>query len=297
MTVEDVSQHIGLHWHTIKEIDKKYLKRKYEKPRLRDVEYLAIDEIAYKKGHRYKTIVYDLSAGRAVYVGEGRKRESLSKFWKRLHASGARVKAVATDMWEPYWGSVVKHVPEAKVVFDLFHIVKQYNKELDQLRVQLYRGESDKRKKQLIRGSKWLVLRNEEHLSDVKNPKTKLTPREHLALALEINQPLAIAYYMKENLKLIWQQRDYRSAANTLAYWCEEAEVSGIDMLQKFAVKLRFYKTGILNWYHCPISTGKLEGFNNKIKVLKRKAYGYRDDDYFALRILSLHDSRHALMR
>ncbi len=297
MTIEDVSRHLGLHWHTIKEIDKRNLSVKYKKPRLRDVEYLAIDEIAYKKGHKYKTIVYDLSAGRAVYVGEGRKAKSLDTFWKRLHSSGARVKAVATDMWEPYWSSVSKNVPNAKVVFDLFHIVKQYNKDLDHLRVQLYKSEPDKRKRNIIRGSKWMVLKNETNLSDDKNPRTHLTPREHLDLALSINQPLATAYYMKENLKLIWQQKDYQSGLETFEYWCQQADESGIEMLQKFAEKLRYYKPGILNWYHHPISTGKLEGFNNKIKVLKRKAYGYRDDDYFALRILSLHDTRHALMR
>ncbi len=102
---------------------------------------------------------------------------------------------------------------------------------------------------------------------------------------------------MKENLKLLWTQKNYQAGKETLDYWCQQADSSGIPMLQKFAEKLRYYETGILNWYHCPISTSKLEGYNNKIKVLKRKAYGYHDDEYFALRILSLHDNRNALMR
>ena len=272
MTVVDVAKYVKMSWHTVKEIDKQFLERHYSKPRLKDCKYLAIDEIAYKKGHKYKTIVFDLERGCAVFVGEGRKAESLSKFWKRLKSSGAKVKAIATDMWEAYWGSVLTNLPGVQVVFDLFHIVKQYNQVLDGLRIGLYRQEKDLHKRNVIKGSKWLILKNEENLSDRKNEKTGLNQAEQLGQALSINQPLATAYYLKDELKEIWNQKNVKEAQQALDNWAKKAEASQLQPLKKFAALLKSHRTGILNWYKHPISTGPLEGFNNKIKVLKRKA-------------------------
>ena len=297
MTVKDVAAHLRMHWHTIKEIDKHYLEKHYSKPRLKDIEYLAIDEIAYKKGHKYKTVVFDLRESRAVFVGEGRKAEALDVFWKRLKSSGAKVKAVATDMWEAYWGSVIQHLPGVPVVFDLFHIIKQYHKCLDELRIQLYMQETNLNKRKLIKSSKWLLLTNPENLSEQMNPKTGLTPAQHLKEALSINLPLAAAYYLKEDLKGIWQQKDENAATEALNAWVAKAQATKLQPLKKFCNLLLGHKSGILNWYKHPISTGPLEGFNNKIKVLKRKAYGYRDSHYFQLKILALHENRYALMR
>lgn len=297
MTVEDVAMHLKMSWHTIKEIDKTYLKRHYGKPRLKDAQFLAIDEFAYKKGHKYKTIVYDLVRGCALYVGEGRKAEALQQFWKRLKCSGAKVKAVATDMWEAYWGSVIEHLPGALVVFDLFHIIKQYNKSLDDTRIGLYRQETDLNKRQLIKGTKWLLLKNEENINDQpKNGQSK-SEADKLEEALAINMPLAKAYYLKDELKQIWQKNNYKEASKALDQWIEKAETTKLVPLKKFCNLLRGHRSGILNWYKHPISTGPLEGFNNKIKVLKRKAYGYRDDEYFELKILSLHVNRYELLR
>jgi transposase len=297
MTVEDVSRHLKMSWHTIKEIDKRYLKQHFSKPRLKDVKYLAIDEFAYKKGHKYKTVVYDLEYGRALYVGDGRKTDALDKFWKRLKSSGAKVKAVATDMWEAYWGSVIRNLPEAVVVFDLFHIVKQYNKCLDDIRIGLYRQETDLNKRLLIKGTKWLLLKNEENLNQQITGTKQKNEVEQLAEALSINMPLATAYYLKDELKEIWRKPNIKEAAKALDSWITKGESTKLIPLQKFCNLLRAHRSGILNWHKHQISTGPLEGFNNKIKVLKRKAYGYRDEEYFELKILSLHISRYALLR
>ncbi len=297
MTVEDVSRHLKMSWHTIKEIDKTYLKQHYSKPRLKDSEYLAIDEFAYKKGHKYKTVVYDLQSGCALYVGEGRKAEALDKFWKRLKSSGAKVKAVATDMWEAYWGSVIRNLPGAIVVFDLFHIVKQYNKCLDDIRIGLYRQETDLNKRRLIKGTKWLLLKNQENLNQEKKSVNQKSEADQLAEALSINMPLATAYYLKDELKEIWKKPNIKEASKALDSWIAKAETTLLIPLKKFCNLLRGHRSGILSWFKHPISTGPLEGFNNKIKVLKRKAYGYRDEEYFELKILSLHINRYELLR
>jgi transposase len=297
MTIQDVARHLGMSWHTIKEIDKTYLIRHYSKPRLKDVEYIAIDEFAYKKGRKYKTVVYDLTEGRAIFIGEGRTSETLDPFWKKIRSSGAKLKAVSTDMCRAYWGSVLKNCPAAALVFDLFHIVKLYNTSLDDIRIMLYHQEKNIHKRQVIRSSKWVVLKNKENLSTDSKQEGKPSEVRQLQIALKVNEPLATAYYLKEELKEIWRQNDKKSAGLELEKWISKARSTGIRQLIKFAKTIETHRDGILSWYDYPISTGPLEGFNNKIKVLKRKAYGYRDDDYFALKILSLHETRYALLR
>ena len=297
MTIQDVALHLEMNWHTVKEIDKAYLNKHYSRPRLKDVEYIAIDEFAYKTGRKYKTVVYDLKEGRAIFVGDGRTSETLDPFWKKLRSSGAKLKAVSTDMCRAYWGSVKRNSPGSPVIFDLFHIVKLCNKCLDDIRIMLYHKEKDTHKRKVIRSSKWVVLKNKENLSNEVKKEGKPPEVEQLLEALRVNQPLAAAYYLKEELKQIWRQKTKRKAGLELKKWIVKARSIGLMHLDKFASTLEAHIPEILNWYDYPISTGPLEGFNNKIKVLKRKAYGYRDDEYFTLKILSLHQSRYALLR
>jgi transposase len=120
--------------------------------------------------------------------------------------------------------------------------------------------------------------------------------RDRLEEALDLNRPLAIAYYLKEDLRQFWEQESYHAASRFLTDWCARADASGIAILQKFANTLRSHRSGLLAWYSAPISTGPLEGINNKIKLLQRRAYGYRDLELFRLRILSLHTTRWELV-
>lgn len=297
MTIQDVAKHLKMSWHTIKEIDKAYLRRNFSKPRLKDVEYIAIDEFAYKKGRKYKTVVYDLKEGRAIFIGEGNTAETLNPFWKKLRSSGAKLKAVSTDMCRAYWGSVKKNSPGSPVIFDLFHIMQMCNKCLDDIRIMLYHKEKDIHKRKVIRSSKWVVLKNKVNLSNEVKKEGVPPEVEQLQLALKVNEPLAAAYYLKEELKEIWRQENKHKAGLELEKWIVKARSVGLAQLDRLAKSMESHRSEILNWYDHPISTGPLEGFNNKIKVLKRKAYGYRDDEYFALKILSLHQSRYALLR
>lgn len=290
MTVQDVSELLNISWGTVKNIDKEYLRKHYSKPVLKDVEFIAIDEFAFQKGHKYQTVVYDLKVGRVIYVGAGRAEESLDKFWRRLSHSSAKIKAVAMDMWMPYINAVMQHLPDAKIVFDRFHIYKLMNQMMDEVRRALYHDEKFLNNRSVIKGIRWLLLKNAKNLNDDKDE------RKQLELALQINKPLAEAYYLKEEFGQLWVQNTREDAEKFLYSWAKRAWATTIQELRKFVNTLLAHRTGILNWFVYRISTGPLEGFNNKIKVLKRKAYGFRDMEYFALKIYSLHDIRYAFL-
>lgn len=235
-------------------------------------------------------MVYDLIKGRVIYVGHGRAEQSLDKFFKRLRCSGTTIWAVAMDMWLSYFNAVIHNIPDAKIIFDRFHIVKMMNKALDEVRRALYHDEAFLNNRDLVKGIRWLLLKNNKNLSDEKNE------RERLEKTLQINKPLAQAYYLKEELGQLWL-KDTRQEADTFLHsWVEEVQTTTIQPLIKFANTLMAHRTDILNWFDYRISTGPLEGFNNKIKVLKRKAYGYRDMEYFALKIYALHENRYGLL-
>ena len=290
MTIKDVAHHLRITWDVIKEIQKRHLKRRFGKPKLKHLKQIAIDEISTGKGHRYVTIVMDLTSGAVVYVGEGKGGDALDPFWKRLRASGAKIEAVATDMSPAYIGAVVDHLRQATLVFDRFHVIKLYNEKLSQLRRDLHRQLEDTMQKSVLKGIRWLLLKRPENLDPKRNEP------ERLEEALRLNEPLSIAYYLKEELNEIWEQEDRAAAEALLMDWILYAESTGIRMLIKFAKTLRIHALGILAYYDYPISTGPLEGTNNKIKTMKRQAYGFRDPEFLKLKILGIHESKYALV-
>lgn len=290
MTIKDVAHHLGVSWDTIKEIQKRYLKRRFEKPKLKHLQLIAIDEISIGRGHRYLTVVLDLESGAIVFVGDGKGADALKPFWKRLRGSGARIRAVAIDMSPAYIRAVRKNLRNAVIVFDHFHVVKLFNDKLSDLRRELQREAEDALHKKVLKGTRWLLLKNPENLDEKHDEQKRLDE------ALRINKPLATAYYLKEDLRLLWSQFDKSEARRFLSDWCARAEVSGIRMLKDFAKTLRIHREGILAWYDFEISTAPLEGTNTKIRVLQRQAYGFRDQDFFKLKIMGLHETKIALV-
>jgi len=290
MTIADVSMYLGVSESMIRGIDKTYLHRKFAKPKLRHLKYLAIDEISVRKGHKYLTIVMDLVSGAVVFVGDGKGGKSLKPFWKRLHGSRAKIQAVATDMSSAYYKAVQKNLPNVSHVFDRFHIVKLMNEKLTALRRELYRQAEEGPEKVALKGIRWLLLTNPQNLDTDRNEHQRLED------ALQLNRPLAIAYYLKEDLRQIWEQSGKREAGKFLTDWCARAKASGIAVLQTMAETLTTHRKGILAWYDHRISTGPLEGLNNKIKTLKRQAYGFRDRIYFKLKIYAIHLAKFELI-
>jgi transposase len=290
MTVTHVAHHLGISWHTVKEIHKRYLQRRFSCPRLRGLHRIAVDEISVGHGHGYLTVVLDLDSGAVVFVGEGKGADALEPFWRRLKASRAQIRAVAMDMSQAYICAVSAHLPDSIIVFDHFHVIKLINDKLTELRRNLHREATDLLHKEVLKGTRWLLLKNPENLNDDRNERTRLEE------ALSLNKPLATAYYMKEDLRLLWSQPNKRSADVHLQRWIARAEASGIRILKDFAKTLSSHRNGILAYYDHPISTGPLEGTNNKIKTLQRQAYGFRDRAFFMLRIYALHTTRYELV-
>lgn len=290
MTIKDVAEHLGVSWDIVKDIQKRHLTRHYAKPALADVRQIAIDEINVGRGYRFLTLVLDLESGAILFVGQGKKAESLRPFWRRLRAARAQVKAVAIDMSPAYQKAVQKHLPKATLVFDRFHVVKLLNHKLTQLRRQLYRQATDDLHKKVLKGTRWLLLKNPDHLDPVKGEPGRLRA------ALRLNESLATAYYLKEDLRQIWEQLGKFPARMKLLDWYHQALDSGIRVLQDFARTLLAHADGILAWYDYPISTGPLEGTNNKIKTLNRQHYGLRDPEFFALKLYQLHEAKYALV-
>jgi len=289
-TIKDVARHLGVSWDVVKDIQKRHLRRHYKRPRLKKLRQIAIDEISIGKGHRYLTVVLDLKSGMVVFVGEGKGADALDPFWKRLKRARARIEAVAIDMSVAYVCAVQKNIPEAAIVFDHFHIIKLLNDKLSKLRRQLYHELTDIFEKRVLKGTRWLLLKNPENLDAEKSEPDRLQQ------ALEINKPLATAYYLKEDLRQLWNQPSKEVAEAFLYEWMEKAESSKIPMLMRFARTLAAYRSGILAWYDYPISTGPLEGTNNKIKTMKRLAYGFRDLEFLKLKIMAIHKAKYALI-
>jgi transposase len=289
MTILDVAQHLNIGWDVVKDIQKRYLSRRYAKPKLKGLCQIAIDEIAIAKGHRYVTVVLDLKTGAVVFVGDGKGADALKPFWKRLQRHKAKIEAVAMDLSAAYQAAVRTNLKGAVIVFDHFHVVKLVNEKLTSLRRSLYNQAEDDQKK-VLKGIRWLLLKAPENLDPKRDEKSRLEE------ALKLNEPLATAYYLKEDLRQFWDQPDKKLAEAFLEDWMARAEATGFSQLQQMAQTLDKHRAGLLAYYDYPISTGPLEGTNNKIKTMKRQAYGFRDHEFFKLKVLAIHETKYALV-
>jgi len=290
MTISDISKHLKTSWGMIKDIQKSYLSKKFSRPSLKQIERIAIDEISIGKGHKYLTVVLNLTTGAVIFVGEGKGSDALTPFWRRIKRIKSKIKAVAIDMSPAYIAAVMENLPKAAIVFDPFHVVKYFNDKLSDFRRSLFNLLQDHNEKQILKGTRWLLLKNPENLNIEKGEGNRLKQ------ALELNKPLATAYYLKEELRQFWKQTDKKAADVYIQQWIKTAASTKIPMLQKFAKTVAGHKFGILNFYDHPISTGPLEGTNNKIKTLQKQAYGFRDHEFFKLKIYGLHETKYALV-
>lgn len=281
LSIKHAANYFGLNWKTVKAIDKAYLGRTLGPVDLDGLTKLAMDEFAIQKGHRYATVVIDPTCKRVLWVGRGRSREEVRPFFQLLGPQRCKqILAVAMDMNTAYDLEVREHCPNAQVVYDLFHVVAKYAREVvDRVRVdEANRVKDDKPARKVIKGSRWLLLRNADNIE-------KEEDRVRLAELLKANRKLAAVYLLKDDLKELWAYRHTGYALRFWQQWYHRAIRSRIDPLKAFARKLKEYLPGILSHCRFPLHTSVLEGINNKIKVIKRMAYGFRDDAYFFLKI------------
>lgn len=270
----------GIDWKTAKTIDFRTLERTVGPVDLDGVRRLAMDEFAIQKGHRYATVVVDVQRKRVLWVGRGRSRAEVRPFFDLLGPERcAQIEAVAMDMNTAYDLEVRRHCPNARVVYDLFHVIAKYGREVvSRVRVDAANQlRHDKPARRVVKRAHWLLLRNPANLKDSEQVR--------LAEVLEANQTLMVAYVMKEQLKALWNAPTAWAWRRAWNQWLRHAKESGIPALVHFARCLRPYWRGILSRVRWPMHTGLVEGINNRIKVIKRMAYGYRDDAYFFLKI------------
>lgn len=278
--VQAVARFFDLGWHTVKTVDKARLRASIQEPDWSRIEYLAMDEFALHKGHRYATVVVDPISRQVLWIGLGRSRQTARAFFEQLPEGAAqRIKAVAIDMTTAYELEIREHCPQAEIVYDLFHVVAKYGREvIDRVRVdQANRLRQDRPARKVIKSSRWLLLRNRDSLDRQQSVR--------LDELLHANQPLLTVYVLRDELKRLWFYRRPAWAQQAWDHWCEQAEHSGIAALNTFAQRLKSYLHGILARCRHPLNTSIVEGINNTIKVIKRRAYGYRDQEYFFLKI------------
>ena len=290
MTLADLSRYLCLDWQIVKEIVKSNLQRREKARCWKNVRLIAVDEIAVRKGHRYMTIVVDLETGMVLDAVEGREADCLKPVFHRLIREGAPFEAVAMDMSPAYRKAVAEYArPSTKIVHDPFHLVQALNRMVDEVRrnehLRLLNQGVDH-----IKGNRFLLLHAREKLIADPN-KTK-----RLETMLQLNQNLNKAYLLKEDFRQFWSLNQKRQAADFLDTWLVQAKSLPLPAVQKLAKSIAKHRDSILSWYDYPISNGPLEGLNNKIKVLKRRAYGYRDTAFFRLLILFLHNKPFRLL-
>ena len=279
LPIKHIADITGLHWHTIKTIDRLRLSREIKPPNWAQVSRLMMDEFAIYKGHRYATVIADADTKQILWVGLGRSREQIRPFFEILGEHCSQITAVAMDMNTAFDLEVQMHCPNAEIVYDLFHVVAKYGREvIDRVRVdEANRLKEDKKARKWVKRSRWILLKNAENLSAEQ--------ANYLEEVLSRNQALTVVYILKAQLKALWYCDSKDEARRLCSIWYQQVEESGIKVLEQFARKLKPYLHGIISSATHRLHTSGLEGMNNKIKVMKRMGYGYRDTEYFFLKV------------
>ena len=271
-----------LHHGTVKALDTLYMQEQVDRAGLPAPRAIGVDEISIRKGHNYRVIVSDLERARPIWVGgEGRKETDIDLFFKALGGKkSARIKLAAMDMWKPFRNSAIHNAPNARIIFDKFHIMRHLSKALDEVRRGEYKRLSGK-DRSYIKGQRYTLLSRRENLS--------LDGRRALKKLLQANRRLNTAYILKEAFGQLWDYRTERGARAFFTRWKDSLKWQRLHPYQKFAGMIESHWDGIASYCHPEnkVSLGLVEGVNNKIRVLQRRAYGYRDEEYLKLKIVA----------
>ena len=278
MTNKDVAKTCHINWKSVKDIDKKALS--LQKIGLDSVSPtgIGVDEVSYEKGHKYFTIVRELTKNRVIWIGIGRKKEVLDQFFLELGPSkSAKITVVTMDMWDPYIASVKEHCPNADIVFDKFHVSKKINEALDAVRKKEF-GKGDKEQRKIMKKKRFVILKRNKNLKEEE--------KETIGALKEKNDTLYTAYLLKEQVLDIFEEKEEKTANERFEKWFENVISSGVSQFEEPVKTIKRYFYGIQNYFKHHVTNAGAEGINNKINVIKRKAYGYRDLEYFMLKIL-----------
>lgn len=280
MSIQAVSKHLNLSWRTVKNIDQAYLTHHLpalEPSQLSDLKYIGVDEVARAKGHDYMTVIYDMCSGYLIGVETGRTSAVFSQFLNRIPKEVRdKIEAVAMDMGPAYQKSVREVLPHAEIVFDRFHVMQNYSKVIKNQRRTEFR-KALKKEKALIKGSLYLLLKNPDKLSETQSQK--------LDELLENNNNLNIIYLMKEQLQQLWSATSCQAMNLQLETWCKMADKTNMTHLKTFAKSLRKNVVGICNYAKYQLTSARIEAGNVAIGMIRKRARGILDTEYFKLKI------------
>ena len=283
-TIADVAKELHLDWHTVKELEKQYMREQLRRQGAPRPKVIGIDEISIRKGHTYRIVVSDLERRRPIWFGgEDRSEASMDEFYKWLGpAKSKRIRLAVMDMWKPFRNSTLnaKHAPQASILFDKFHIMKHLSDALDQVRKSEY-GRLSGADRRFIKGQKYTLLSRRANLTQ--------QGRRSLKLLLNANKRLNTAYLLRESFGQLWDYRVEGWARRFFENWRDALKWQRLEPYEKFARMIDRHWDGIAAYCkpENKVALGFVEGFNNKIRVLQRRAYGLRDEEYLRLKILT----------
>jgi transposase len=280
--IKDVAKELNLDWHTVKELDKQYMRLQLERAGTPAPKVIGIDEISVRKGHSYRIVVSDLIRGRPIWFGGvDRSEASMNQFYEWLGEKKARgIRLAVMDMWKPFRNATQKQAPQAAILFDKFHVMRHLGCALDKVRKSEYaRLQGPERR--YIKGQKYTLLSNRESLS--------LEGRKALKTLLAANKRLNTAYLLKESFGQLWSYRSEAWARKFFDNWKAALKWQRLKPYEKFAEMIERHWDGIAAFCkpENKVSLGFVEGLNNKIRVIQRRAYGLRDEEYMRLKILT----------
>ena len=281
-TIKDIAQELHLDWDSVKELEKQYMRAQLARAGTPGPRRIGIDEISIRKRHTYRIVVSDLDRQRPIWFGgEDRSEASMSQFYASLgEQKSRRIKLALMDMWKPFRNATQTHAPQAAILFDKFHVMRHLGKALDEVRKAEYARLSGKDRR-FIKGQKYTLLSNRENLT--------LEGRKALKALLAVNKRLNIAYLLKESFGQLWSYQREGWARRFFDHWRAALKWQRLKPYEKFAHMIDRHWDGIA--VYCQpenkVSLGFVEGLNNKIRVIQRRAYGLRDEEYLRLKILT----------
>jgi transposase len=281
-TIKDVAEEQNLDWHTVKRLEKQYMREQLERSGKPRPKVIGIDEISVRKGHEYRIVVSDLEKHRPIWFGgTDRSEASMDEFYRFLGAKPAkRIRLAVMDMWKAFRNSTAQHAPQAAILFDKFHILRHLGEALDKVRKQEYARLSG-RHRTFIKGQKYTLL---SHPQNLKGPA-----RKNLKLLLAANKRLNTAYLLKESFAQLWDYTSEAWARKFFENWRTQLKWQRLKPYEQFAALIERHWDGIAAYCQPEnkVALGFVEGLNNKIRVIQRRAYGLHDEEYLKLKVLT----------
>jgi transposase len=282
-SVKAVAEELHLDWKTVKELDKEYMRENLKRAPEVHPEVIGIDEISIRKGHTYRIVVSDLKAGRPIWFGgDDRSEESTNMFYESLGADKcSKIQLIVMDMWRAFEKSAKTNAPQAAIMYDKFHVIRQLGDAMDDVRKSEYRRLGAERG-DYIKGQKYALLSHEENLT--------LEGKAGLHELLKRNRRLHTAYLLKESFDRLWDYTYPASARKFFDNWKASLKWQRLKPFEEFAALVERHWDGVVAYCeHADddIRLGFVEGLNNKIRVFQRRAYGLRDEAYLRLKVLT----------